>query len=192
MPRVETAFLDRDGVVNSSPPDGDYIRTWEQFRFLPRAIDALRLLTAAGVRVIVATNQRGVARGLMSEDELLGIHARMLEALEREGAGIDAIYYCPHEKGECSCRKPDVGLFLRARKDFPEIDFAKSAMVGDSLSDMEAGQRLGCRNILVPNPHREIDETVREAAARGLRIHEVAGSLFDAVSRLILDDAQER
>jgi D-glycero-D-manno-heptose 1,7-bisphosphate phosphatase len=192
MPRVETAFLDRDGVVNSSPPEGDYIRTWEQFRFLPRAIDALRLLTAAGVRVIVATNQRGVARGLMSEDELLGIHARMLEALEREGARIDAIYYCPHEKGECSCRKPDVGLFLRARKDFPEIDFAKSAMVGDSLSDMEAGQRLGCRNILVPNPHREIDETVREAAARGLRIHEVAGSLFDAVSRLILDDAQER
>jgi D-glycero-D-manno-heptose 1,7-bisphosphate phosphatase len=192
MPRVETAFLDRDGVINVSPPEGDYIRTWEQFRFLPRAIDALRLLTAAGVRVIVATNQRGVARGLMSEDELLGIHARMLEALEREGAGIDATYYCPHEKGECSCRKPDVGLFLRARKDFPEIDFAESAMVGDSLSDMEAGQRLGCRNILVPNPHREIDETIREAAVRGIRIHVVADSLFDAVSRLILDDAQER
>jgi len=186
MPRVETAFLDRDGVVNSSPPEGDYIRTWEEFRFLPRAAEALRLLTGAGVRVIVATNQRGVARGLVSEGELLNIHARMLEALKREGARIDAIYYCPHEKGECSCRKPNVGMFLKARKDFPEINFAKAAMVGDSLSDMEAGQRLGCRNILVPNPHRKIDETIREAAVRGIRIHAVADSLFDAVNRVIL------
>lgn len=190
MPRIETVFLDRDGVVNTSPPEGEYIRRWEDFAFLPHVVDALQLLTKAAVRVVIATNQRGVARGLMSESDLLRIHRCLLEALEREGATVHGIYYCPHEKGTCSCRKPDIGLFLRAKQDFPEIDFSTAAMIGDTISDMEAGQQLGCMNILLPNAHRSVEETIRTAVSRGVRIDAVADSLFDAVTRFSLGGAE--
>jgi D-glycero-D-manno-heptose 1,7-bisphosphate phosphatase len=161
---VKTVFLDRDGVINRKKDD-DYVKSWAEFEFLPGAKAALGLLSKSGYRVIIATNQRGIARGLMTPDDLTDIHRRMQEELAEAGAVITAIYYCPHDSGQCICRKPETGLFLQARRDFPDIDFARSILIGDSSSDMEAGDRLGCRNILVGRDAR----------------YESAATLYDAV-----------
>jgi D-glycero-D-manno-heptose 1,7-bisphosphate phosphatase len=161
---VPTVFVDRDGVINRKR-EGDYVRNWAQFEFLPGAKDALRLLTESGHRVIVVTNQRGIARGLMTEADLAEIHERMIGEAAAAGAFIAAVYFCPHESGECTCRKPNTGMFLQAQRDFPDINFPTAAVIGDSASDIAAGTRLGCRNILVGD---DAD-------------HECAASLYDAV-----------
>ena len=139
-----TLFLDRDGVINKRI-ERDYVREWSQFKFLPNTLDALRILKGIFGRIIVVTNQRGIGRNLMTYQDLQLIHANMLEIVKKSGGRIDAVYYCPHdyEKGYCLCRKPNVGMAIQAKKDFPDIDFSKSVMVGDSLSDMDFGKRLG-------------------------------------------------
>lgn len=164
-----TIFLDRDGVINHKL-DNTYVKSWFEFEFIPQTKEALRLLSEAGYRLIIVTNQRGVALGLMNSAEVEDIHTRMLAELEEAGAKISAVYYCPHEKGQCDCRKPEVGMFLQAQKDFPAIDFTDAVMIGDSLSDMEAGATLGCRNIL-------IGEDVN---------YDCASSLSEAVTKYLL------
>jgi D-glycero-D-manno-heptose 1,7-bisphosphate phosphatase len=151
--RRSTVFLDRDGVINRRR-EGSYVTTWAEFEFLPRATEALRRLVESGYRIIVVTNQRGIARGRMTEADLRQVHGRLLEEARLAGGAIAAIYYCPHEIGECRCRKPETGLFLEARREFADIDFSASVVIGDSPSDMEAGQRLGCRTILVGQSDR--------------------------------------
>jgi D-glycero-D-manno-heptose 1,7-bisphosphate phosphatase len=146
---LDTVFLDRDGTLNVKAPEGDYITSWERFEWLPGALEAVRVLTEAGVRLVVVTNQRGIALGRMTEDDLSDIHGRMLDDVAAAGGRIDAVYHCPHEAGTCDCRKPLTGLFERARVEHPGLDFARSAMVGDSLSDMEAARRIGATAIRV-------------------------------------------
>ena len=182
---VSTVFLDRDGVINDKRPDGDYVRTWSDWRFRARALDALRLLSAAGKRLIIVTNQRGVARGLVTAAAVAEIHARMLDRLRLAGVRCDAIYVCPHEIGTCSCRKPGVGLFLQARRDFPGLDFRDAAVVGDSLADMEAGTRLGCTNLLIA-PAARRERLLSAAAASGIRIDAVGASLWEVTLRDML------
>jgi len=182
--QIKTVFLDRDGVINRKPPEGDYVKRWEEFEFLPRAPEALKLLKRAGMKVIIVTNQRGIARGLMTERDLEEIHKRMLAELARFQASVDAIYYCPHEEGVCDCRKPRVGLFRQAQKDFPDIDFASSAVIGDSLKDMEAGTQLGCLTILIANSTQK-ERLCNEALAKGVRIDAIVSSLFEAAQLLI-------
>lgn len=179
---LTTVFLDRDGVINRKLPDGRYVSRWSEFEFLPGAAEGMRLLKEANVRVIVATNQRGVARRLTDERELADMHRRMLDELQNRGGRCDAIYVCPHEIGTCRCRKPEIGMFLDARREFPDIDFASSAVVGDSVSDMEAGSRLGCLTYLVADPAKQA-EVASAAAARGAVITGVAGSLLEIVER---------
>jgi len=141
-------FLDRDGVINRRLP-GDYVRSWDQFRFLPGARAGLRLLREAGHILVVITNQRGIGRGLMSEADLAEVHRRMQVELVRAGAGVDAIFHCPHDLNEnCGCRKPKPGMIERALERFA-IDTEHSWVVGDSLSDLEAGRAMGIRGILV-------------------------------------------
>lgn len=142
----KTVFLDRDGLINQKAPEHDYIKSWEEFRFLPGVAEAIRRLNDAGYLVLVVTNQRGVARGMMSMSAVDEIHKAMCRALDEAGAHIEKVYVCPHEAGTCNCRKPDIGLFLQAERDF-EIDRQHSWMVGDSDSDVEAGQRYGVRTI---------------------------------------------
>ena len=141
-----TAFLDRDGTINEKAPGGSghYVGTWKDFRFLPGAIEAMELLRGAGWRIVVVTNQRGIATGKLSREAVDEIHRRMAVL-----APVDAVYVCPHEEGECDCRKPGVGLFLQAQRDEPGIDFANAVVFGDSESDIEAGRRLGCRTVQV-------------------------------------------
>lgn len=143
-----TVFLDRDGVVNV--PTGiphTYVTSWEGFAFLPGVARAIRELNEGSFRVVVVTNQRGVARGALAHETLDGIHSRMLADLEAEGAHVDGVYVCPHEGG-CRCRKPGTGLLEQADADVP-CDRARSWMVGDSPSDVEAGRRFGVRTVLV-------------------------------------------
>ena len=95
----------------------EYIRTWDEFRFLPGVQEAVRLLNKGGYRVVVVSNQRGIARGLLTVQDVTLLHEKMQEALQEQGVYIDAIYICPHEAGTCNCRKPEIGLFLRAERE---------------------------------------------------------------------------
>ena len=142
-----TAFLDRDGTINVKAAEGDYVTSWGEFAFLPGAEEAVRLLAEAGWRVVVVTNQRGVALGRMSMDDVDDIHRRLQERVP-----IDAVYVCPHERDACDCRKPGDGMLRQAMLDDHGIDPATSVVIGDAESDMEAGRRFGARTILVGAP----------------------------------------
>jgi len=139
------AFLDRDGVINRKLPEGQYVIHWEELQFLPGVDSAIAALKRAGFRVIVVSNQRCVAKGLLSLRDLDLIHQRMLAELAAADAVIDGVYCCPHEKHPpCGCRKPEPGLLLSAARAH-EIDLAASWMIGDSESDVAAGKNAGCK-----------------------------------------------
>ena len=174
---MTTVFLDRDGVINRKAPEGQYVRTWREFEFLPGAIAALRLLKDRGFRLIVVTNQRGISLGMFSEADLVSIHSRMLQELETAGGGLDAIYYCPHGLNACDCRKPATGLFLKAKKDFPDIELAESFMVGDTAGDMRAAQRLACRKVLIGSGNGQM---LSELKQEDIYVDFAAPSLLDA------------
>jgi len=142
----KAVFLDRDGVINRKAVEHDYIKSCAEFHLLPGAGEAIGRLNKAGFLVIVVTNQQGVAKGMMSLAEVDSIHSHMRGELSKRGAHIDGIYVCPHRNGTCTCRKPDIGLFLQAERDF-KIDRGRSWMIGDSDSDVEAGRRFGVRTI---------------------------------------------
>jgi D-glycero-D-manno-heptose 1,7-bisphosphate phosphatase len=146
---VTFVFLDRDGVLNRKPPPGKYVTCWAEFELLPGVEQALSRINRSDRKAIVVTNQRGVALGLYSCEELDDMHRRMRQTLAEGGARLDAIYVCPHDEGECTCRKPLTGLFEQAFRDFPEARAANSVMVGDSLRDIEAGRRMGMRTVLI-------------------------------------------
>jgi D-glycero-D-manno-heptose 1,7-bisphosphate phosphatase len=182
IPRnLRTVFLDRDGILNEKMPEGQYVRRWEQFRVLPGVLRALRRMNQAGLRVVVVTNQRGIARGLSTLAQIKAIHEDFALRLQREGGRIDAFFICPHDEGACNCRKPLTGLFEQAVARFPDIDAAASVMIGDSLSDMEFGRRLGMTTILVEgNEQREpVDE--QAAALADMR----CASLGEAVEAVL-------
>jgi D-glycero-D-manno-heptose 1,7-bisphosphate phosphatase len=145
------AFLDRDGTINvKAGGKGEYVQRPDQLRLLPGVASAIRRLNDAALRVVVITNQRGIALGRMTQGDLDLIHARMSQLLASEsGAYVDGIFYCPHQIGTCACRKPGVGLFMQAKDRWPDIDLQASAMIGDSPNDVKAGKELGMRSLLL-------------------------------------------
>jgi D-glycero-D-manno-heptose 1,7-bisphosphate phosphatase len=149
-------FLDRDGVINRRVAEGEYVTRWEDFHFLPGVAEAISLLDRAGWSVIVISNQRCVAKGLLTIAELEAIHQKMLEELAKSGAKLGGIYYCPHDKEpSCLCRKPFPGMLLTAAHEH-QIDLTSSWMIGDSESDIEAGKRAGCSTLrIIPDPPGE-------------------------------------
>jgi D-glycero-D-manno-heptose 1,7-bisphosphate phosphatase len=146
---LRAIFLDRDGVVNEKMPEGSYVCTWSDFHLLPGVPEAIARLNQAGLRVIVVSNQRGIALGKYSAAEVEAIHSQFQQMLRTRGAHVDAFYFCPHDKRQCSCRKPLPGLFEQAQREFPEINADESVMVGDSLSDIEFGRRLGMKTVFI-------------------------------------------
>lgn len=149
--KYRCVFLDRDGVINKKAPEGDYIKNWSEFKFLPNVKEAIKKLNKADFLVIIITNQRGIAKGLMIDEDLKDIHTKMIEELKKSEAKIDGIYYCPHdEKDNCNCRKPKIGMFLKAKEDF-NIEMSESYIIGDSISDILAGQKAGCKTIILIN-----------------------------------------
>jgi D-glycero-D-manno-heptose 1,7-bisphosphate phosphatase len=149
FPKVEFVFLDRDGVINRKPLEGDYIRNWSQFVFLPGVEEAVRTLNRAGKTVSVVTNQRGIALGLYTEQDLADIHHHLQEHFLTNGARIDAFYFCPHDRNQCECRKPGTALLEQAFRDFPNATAQNSLLIGDSLSDIQAAKKMGMRSIFI-------------------------------------------
>jgi len=184
MANLTTIFLDRDGVINHKQPEDDYVTSWERFAFLPRVPEAIHLLNVAGLQVIVVTNQRGIARGRMREQDLQEIHHRMREELALHEAQVEAIYSCPHDYGQCDCRKPAIGLFQQAKKDFPEIDFPRAAIIGDSLSDLLPAHELGCKAVLIADAARRV-KLLPEISEHGLVLYGIADSLYEWVVRYL-------
>ena len=170
-------FLDRDGVISVNRKD--YVKTWDEFVFLPRAFDALQKLAASDFLIIVTTNQSAVGRGVMTQATLDGIHARMLATIRARGGRIDAIYFCPHAPEEnCDCRKPRTGMYRRAAEKFA-IDCARSYVIGDAKEDVQAAQSIGAEPILVQTGRGE--EHGNWLAVNGNSRFQVADDLMDAV-----------
>lgn len=180
---LRTVFLDRDGVLNEKMPEGQYVRSWDDFHLLPGVPEAIARLNGAGVRVVIVSNQRGIALKLYTAGDVLAIHSRLQDLLASHGAHIDAFYFCPHEKGECNCRKPLPGMFEQAAREFPEVSATKSAMIGDSLCDMEFGARLKMKTILIDCNSERQEPGIEEARALAGRRFT---SLADAVSALLV------
>lgn len=144
-------FIDRDGVINEQMPPHDYVKKWEEFGFLPGVLDAFAALTKAGYEIYIITNQRGISRGLMTEDDLKDIHARMTAEIEKHGGQIAEIYHCPHGNGDnCLCRKPKPGMFFQAAREH-KLNLTKSVFIGDTESDRLAGEVAGCKTIILNN-----------------------------------------
>jgi D-glycero-D-manno-heptose 1,7-bisphosphate phosphatase len=145
--KKRAVFLDRDGVINENRHD--YVKTWDEFVFLPGAIESLALLSQSEFLVIVISNQSAIYRGLVSGEMVEEINRLMVNTVEKAGARIDGVYFCPHGPGEaCDCRKPRPGLLLKAAEE-KQIDLTQSFCVGDKLTDIDSGIAAGCRNILV-------------------------------------------
>lgn len=141
-------FLDRDGVLNMKPPAGEYVRQWSEFRLVPTIAGWIRLFNVLDFLVIVVTNQRGIARRLMRREDVEKIHTNMVAELAALGARIDDIFYCPHDRDECGCRKPKTGMVEQAREKW-DIDLAGSLMIGDSDKDAELAARCGMKFLRV-------------------------------------------
>ena len=164
----KAVFLDRDGTINKCV---GFLRKIEDFELLPSVAEAIRKINESGYLAIVVTNQPVIARGEVTPEELKNIHNKMATLLGEQGAYLDAIYYCPHhpDKGfsgerpeykiDCDCRKPKPGLILRAAADF-NIDLAESWMVGDSETDVQAGQAAGCKTALVGVKQEPVVQTM--------------------------------
>ncbi len=149
LPQLRTVFLDRDGVINRKLPEGEYCSSLDRFQLLPGVLPAIARLKSAGLRVIVITNQRGVALGKYTSATVRDIHAHLQAQLTALGAPVDAFYFCPHDKNSCDCRKPLPGMFHQALAAFPDITPASSLMVGDSFSDIDFGHRLNIPTIFI-------------------------------------------
>ncbi len=172
------AFLDRDGVINRKAPIGQYVTSWEEMQILPGVAQAVALLNRAGYLVIIVTNQRSVAKGLISMSELEDLHQRMCDELALAGANVHDVYYCPHElEPACNCRKPKPGMLLRAAEAH-NIDLGASWMIGDSDRDIEAGENAGCRTVRLVE-----GDGVGDRKADG-----IASSLFEAALKILQCD----
>ena len=146
-PAFDIVFLDRDGTVNSRLPR--YVTTAAELELLPGAADAVAALNRSGSRVVLVTNQRGLATGELTAPQLAEVHRALSEQLSRSGAWLDGVFVCPHDVGTCACRKPARGLFEQALAVAPWADAARCAMVGDMVTDVEPAAAMGMRTVLL-------------------------------------------
>jgi len=142
-------FLDRDGVINVKIDD-DYVKTWEEFRFVTGTPEAIRILSGLFSPIVIVTNQQGIGKKLMTEESLHEIHRKMMTEIKENGGRIDKIYFCGDLKDSGSPnRKPEIGMGLQAKSDFPSIRFKNAVMAGDTVNDMLFGKRLGMTTVFI-------------------------------------------
>jgi D-glycero-D-manno-heptose 1,7-bisphosphate phosphatase len=180
-------FLDRDGVINANR--ADYVKRWAEFCFLPGALAALRELVTLGWQTVIITNQSAIGRGLVPQASVEQIHRQMIDAIHEAGGHIHGLFYCPHHPEDgCDCRKPRPGLLLQAQAHL-QIDLARSILVGDAVSDLQAAQAVGCFPILVKSGRGRDQLRLWPQEKR----HEilVAEDLADAVTQILLITHQE-
>lgn len=155
-----TLFLDRDGTINNRI-HGDYVRSWKQFEWSDGALEAIGIFSNHFRKIIIVTNQQGIGKGLMSTSDLHDIHSKMVNEIKANGGNISKIYYCPDLKTKpCNCRKPNIDMGLWAKRDFPEIDYERSVMIGDMPSDIVFGKRLGMK--IISLGHADCDADFRK------------------------------
>jgi len=149
LKRKPAIILDRDGVLNKKAPKAEYVKSWQEFEWLPGAKEAICLLKKTGYKIIIVTNQAGIARGMMTETDLSDIHTMIKEDLAKDGTVIDALYHCPHGWNDgCDCRKPKPGMLFQAQKDF-NLDLTRTYFIGDDIRDKQAGDAAGCETLLI-------------------------------------------
>ena len=183
---MKAIFLDRDGVINRDPGFGDYIKSWQEFEFMPDAIDAIKLLNKNSYEIFVISNQAGVARGLFSKESLDEITANMLKEIEAKGGKIRWVSYCIHASDAgCDCRKPNTGQIKSATKGL-NIDFKKTYFVGDSRLDVGVGKNIGSKTILLLTGK----ETAEDVETWQNKPDFIMKSLMEAV-RWVLKDEQK-
>lgn len=153
MHSFDTLFLDRDGVINIKL-ESRYICNPNEFEFMQGSLDAISKLTKLFKRILIVTNQQGIGKSIMTVDDLNLLHSFMNCEIEKLNGKIDKIYFCPHLVAEnCNCRKPNPGLIKQAIADFPEIDHENSYLIGDSDSDIEAGNLMNLNTVKVDNEY---------------------------------------
>ena len=168
---ARAVFLDRDGVINRRAPEGHYINSLAEFKILPGVTEAISRLNGSGFLVLVATNQRCIARGIVPAEVVAQIHATLRQQVEHGGGRIDGVYVCPHDYGDvCNCRKPKPGMLLQAAKDFG-LDLSQCWMVGDCATDIKAGHSAGCRTVAI-------------GAVKGVNADFTAATLAEAVEQI--------
>lgn len=146
---MNAIFLDRDGVIIRKALDGEYVADWSEVEFLRGSSEAIAAFCCFGYKVIVVTNQRGIATGKIELSKLNEIHSRMLDVIASCGGSISGIYCCPHDISEdCSCRKPKPGMLLQAAAEH-QLHLADCWMVGDTETDIAAGKSAGCKTALI-------------------------------------------
>jgi histidinol-phosphate phosphatase family protein len=151
-----TLFLDRDGVINHEKK-AHYILNWNEFKFYDGAKEALKIFAEIFGTIVMVTNQRGIGKGLMTEKDLGEIHDQMLSEITSASGRIDKIYYCSSLDNDCMDRKPNPGMAHQAKKDFPNMDFEKSIIIGNKLSDMQFGRNAGMYTIYVATTNPEVE-----------------------------------
>jgi D-glycero-alpha-D-manno-heptose 1-phosphate guanylyltransferase len=179
LPAIDTnwtLFLDRDGVLNHEKHN-DYIRSWDEFKFYDGVLEALKIFNPKFKHIVVVTNQKGVGKGWMTLESLLNINHQMTASIESAGGRIDSIYFCTDLEETSTNRKPNTGMGIQAQKDFPAIDFSRSIMIGNTLSDMEFGRKLGMYTIFLkttrpdtPIPHPFIDRAYNDLLSVALAL----------------------
>lgn len=182
----KAVFLDRDGVIIQEPPH--YIYRLDQLKIIPKSAEAIKLLNLNDYKIIVVSNQAGVAYGYYLERDVILFNQLMQEELMLYDAYVDAIYYCPHHpkakvrkyRLDCDCRKPKTGMLKKAEKELC-IDLKSSYMIGDKKSDIDAGKSLGCKTVLVLTGHG-----TKELEKYDIRYdNSIANNLYDAVKEII-------
>lgn len=181
FPAIDFVFLDRDGVINRKAPDSEYVFRWDDFQLLPNVESAIAKLNHSGRHVIVITNQRGVSLGLYTLQDVTTLHSQLQQHLASAGAHIDAFYVCPHDRGQCDCRKPKAGLLEQAFRDFSEATKQNSLLVGDSLSDIQLARTFGIPSIFIKNSQERngVDQIGTELASAS------SSSLAEAVENYL-------
>ncbi len=183
----KVVFLDRDGTICE---EVGYLDSVEQMKLIPRSGEAVALLNRKGFKVVVITNQAGVARGFFPEAILEDLHAQMIRLLKTEGAEVDGIYYCPHHPTdgsppylrECNCRKPATGLLEKAAADL-NLDLSSAFMIGDHFSDVECGQRIGAETVLLLTGHGR--EALAKKESWPKPPSHIAADLYEAVQWIL-------
>ena len=161
-------FLDRDGVINHRPA-GDYVKTWEEFEFLPGVREALAVFSKIFKRIIVVTNQQGIGKGLMTIEDLEDVHGQMMASIENAGGRIDAVYYCTDlAENPLNCRKPSTFMAQKALAEFPDIQLEKSLMAGDTESDLQFGRNSGMHTIYINTDRQSVDSNLYDATFSSL------------------------
>jgi len=193
MKKNPAVFLDRDGTMNE---EVGYLGSLDKLKLYDNAVEAVRLINDSGMKAVVITNQSGVARGYFDEEFVRTVHEAIQKILGEQGAMIDAFYYCPHHATEgigvyrqaCSCRKPETGMLIRASEDL-DIDLKRSYIVGDTLKDIQTGDRVGAKGILVKTGYglKSISELSQEGHEKTVRPCHIAEDLLDAVQWIMQD-----